>query len=29
MQIDGVQVLVAPTDEASARQLLATTDDTT
>jgi hypothetical protein len=28
MQIDGVRVLVAPTDEASARQLLAATDDT-
>jgi hypothetical protein len=28
MQIDGVQVLVAPEDEASARRLLAAADDT-
>ena len=28
MQIDGVQVLVAPADEASARRLLAAADDT-
>jgi hypothetical protein len=27
MQIDGVRVLVAPSDEASARRLLAATDD--
>jgi hypothetical protein len=27
MQIDGVRVLVAPTDEASARRLLAAADD--
>jgi hypothetical protein len=27
MQIDGVRVLVAPSDEASARQLLAAADD--
>jgi hypothetical protein len=29
MQIEGVEVLVAPSDEASARQLLAATDDDT
>jgi hypothetical protein len=28
MQIDGVRVLVAPSDEASARRLLAAADDT-
>jgi hypothetical protein len=28
MQIDGVRVLVAPSDEASARRLLAATEDT-
>jgi hypothetical protein len=28
MQIEGVQVLVAPSDEASARRLLAAADDT-
>jgi hypothetical protein len=28
MQIEGVQVLVAPSDEASARRLLADADDT-
>jgi hypothetical protein len=28
MQVDGVRVLVAPSDEASARRLLAAADDT-
>jgi hypothetical protein len=28
MQMEGVQVLVAPSDEASARRLLAAADDT-
>jgi len=28
MQLDGVRVLVAPSDEASARRLLAAADDT-
>jgi hypothetical protein len=28
MQVEGVHVLVAPSDEASARRLLATADDT-